>query len=517
MGGSMMLESLDFVSLTTAFFILLTVSILSSLFLLNPKIPLHYVWTHVRILSLPPIVALFALFFTHKSEDFGPWHFDSLSWLLALFVLTIGLIVQRYSVRYLLGDHSYRKYFALLTFTTVAGSVAWLSNDLRWLLACWGITLLGLTLLIRLKKEWKVARCAAVLAGRLFAFSWLILFFAIILLTQTTGHWQLSRILTQNSLAQLGAWERGSINFLLIAAVIIPAAQWPFHRWLLDSVVAPTPISAVMHAGIVNAGGIILTRFAPLFSGSTAQIVLLVLSGLSVLMGTGMMLVQVDYKRQLVGSTIAQMGFMLIQCALGAYWAAIIHAVLHGLFKATLFLQSGSAIRQHESRKGSALPPSYLWTTTGSILGFLGGIGFWLTSPGGFYQGLSAFIVGWSVAIAWAQLGSFESGRIGRSIGLSLFAGAAIVFLVIHTALYKLIHETVQKGIQPTASIAILILLFILLASSAVSVWLVRNRSLNYFAVIYLWLVRMSEPKNDLVESHPKYLIQSLSQGGHLR
>ena len=60
------------------------------------------------------------------------------------------------------------------------------------------------------------------------------------------------------------------------------------------------------------------------------------------------MLVQVDYKRQLVGSTIAQMGFMLIQCALGAYLAAIIHAVLHGLFKSTLFLQAGSAI--HHTR-----------------------------------------------------------------------------------------------------------------------------------------------------------------------
>ena len=61
------------------------------------------------------------------------------------------------------------------------------------------------------------------------------------------------------------------------------------------------------------------------------------------------MLVQVDYKRQLVGSTIAQMGFMLIQCALGAYLAAIIHAVLHGLFKSTLFLQAGSAIHHDET------------------------------------------------------------------------------------------------------------------------------------------------------------------------
>ena len=68
---------------------------------------------------------------------------------------------------------------------------------------------------------------------------------------------------------------------------------------------------------------------------------MLILSGVSILIGTGIMLVQVDYKRQLVGSTIAQMGFMLIQCALGAYVAAIIHAVLHGLFKSTFFFRQG--------------------------------------------------------------------------------------------------------------------------------------------------------------------------------
>ncbi len=120
------------------------------------------------------------------------------------------------------------------------------------------------------------------------------------------------------------------------------------QRWLIESIVAPTPVSAIMHAGLVNAGGIILTRFSPLFNGGIASIILLLLAGISVLIGTGISLVQVDYKRQLVGSTIAQMGFMLIQCALGAYIATIIHLILHGLFKATLFLQAGSAVQRHE-------------------------------------------------------------------------------------------------------------------------------------------------------------------------
>ena len=371
-----MLNSLDLVSLPTVFFILLGFSVLSALLLLFSRIPLNFVRIHIGIISLPPIVALLALVSNNGTVSFGPWRFDSLSWMLALFVLTIGLIVQRYSVRYLLGDRYYRKYFALLTLTTVADSVAWLSNDIRLLLVCWGATLLGLTLLIGLKREWLVARNASAISGRMFALSWFILLIAVIWVTHETGYWQLSLIFTSNSLSQLTSWERTCINLLLIVSVVIPAAQWPFQRWLLDSVVAPTPVSAVMHAGIVNAGGMILTRFAPLFSGDVAQIILLVMSSISVLIGTGMMLVQVDYKRQLVGSTIAQMGFMLIQCALGAYLAAIIHAVLHGLFKSTLFLQAGSAIRH--KKQLSHVNQSSLWTITGGGLGILVGISFWL-------------------------------------------------------------------------------------------------------------------------------------------
>ena len=271
-------------------------------------------------------------------------------------------------------------------------------------------------------------------------------------------------------------------------AVVIPAAQWPFQRWLLDSVVAPTPVSAVMHAGIVNAGGMMLTTFAPLFNGDVAQIILLILSSISVLMGTGIMLVQVDYKRQLVGSTIAQMGFMLIQCALGAYLAAIIHAVLHGLFKSTLFLQAGSAIHHGEPISQTAQPSINFLDNTGGILGLLVGIGVWLTSPREVYQLISALILGWSVSLAWTQLVAFGYGRIGRIAGFSLFAGAAIVYSIIHTAFHSLLHETVQKGIQPPAPVVILFL-FILLAGSAVGIWLARHRS-STFLCCYLSLAR---------------------------
>ncbi|MBU8919033.1 NADH dehydrogenase subunit 5 [Bacillus sp. FJAT-29953] len=499
---------LELISLPTAFFIILAVSLVSAFFLLWEKVPVYFVRYHIGIISLPPILALWGLFSSKHdgSVMYGPWRFDSLSLLLALFVLTIGVVVQRYSVRYLFGDRSYRKYFTLLTLTTFADTLVWLSNDLRILLICWGVTLLGLTLLIRLNKEWQVARKASASSGRIFLLSWLILLVAVIWITQTTGHWQLSAILEKNNLAQLASWEKTCISLLLIVAMIIPSAQFPFQGWLLDSVVAPTPVSAAMHAGIVNAGGLMFTRFAPLFNGGdTAQLILLVLSGVSVLMGTGIMLVHVDYKRQLVGSTIAQMGFMLIQCALGAYLAAIIHAVLHGLFKASLFLQAGSAIQHRETHsfKGRQFP--VLWTITGVVLGLIFSIGYWLNSGGEGYHIISTLILGWSVIFAWVGLVAFGSGRIGRVAGLAFLAGAVIMFKFIHTLLDSLLHETVLTGMQPPTPTVILAL-FILLGGSAFGLWLANNRSSTAFTVIYLWLVHLGEPHKDLVESHPKYL-----------
>ncbi|MEH7120008.1 NADH dehydrogenase subunit 5 [Neobacillus vireti] len=505
-----MFHFLELISLPTAFFFTLAISLLSGILLLYRRIPISFIRFHIGIISLPPIVALLGLVTNYGRVMFGPWCFDSLSWLLALFVLTIGLIVQRYSVRYLFGDRSYRKYFTLITITTSADTLTWISNDLHLLLICWGVTLLGLTWLIRLNKEWQVSRKAAAITGRLFLLSWLILALAVIWITQATGHWQLSLVLDKTNLAQLASWEKTCINLLLIVAMVIPSAQFPFQRWLLDSVVAPTPISAVMHAGIVNAGGLMLTSFAPLFSGDSAQMILLVLSSISVLLGTGIMLVHVDYKRQLVGSTIAQMGFMLIQCALGAYLAAIIHAILHGLFKASLFLQSGSAIHEKESFSITDRPLPYSWIITGGVLGLLTGIGYWLTSHGGGYQWISTFILGWSVTFAWGGLVAFGYGRVGRMAGFILLAGAALMFNIIHTALDNMLHETFLNGSQLPAYSTIMVL-FILLFGSSFCFWLANHRSSTLYTVIYLWLVHLGEPHKDLVESHPRYLVKYLS------
>ena len=111
--------------------------------------------------------------------------------------------------------------------------------------------------------------------------------------------------------------------------------------------------------------------FSPIFDNSIALTILLIISSMSVLIGSGISLVHVDYKRQLVGSTMSQMGFMLVQCAMGVYSAAIIHLILHGIFKATLFLQSGSVVRRFNIPTPPNIKKSYGWIILGRALALI--------------------------------------------------------------------------------------------------------------------------------------------------
>jgi NAD(P)H-quinone oxidoreductase subunit 5 len=209
------------------------------------------------------------------------------------------------------------------------------------------------------------------------------------------------------------------------------------------------------------------------------------------------------------------MGFMLIQCALGAYSAAIIHAVLHGFFKSSLFLQAGSAIQHKYSANKNNHSAPFLWKAAGGVLGLLVGIGYWLTSPEVGFPLISSITLGWSVSLAWTQLVVLGNGLFGKIIGFSLLTVAAAVYQMIHTAFAGILQEAVQKNIQPNAFEETLFL-FIFLLGSAFVLWLAHHRSSRFVTIVYLWFIRIGEPKNDSFESHPKYLTKHLSKGGHL-
>jgi NAD(P)H-quinone oxidoreductase subunit 5 len=117
------------------------------------------------------------------------------------------------------------------------------------------------------------------------------------------------------------------------------------HGWLLEVMETPTPVSALLHAGIINAGGFLVLRFAPVFAHAAGALdLLLVVGGITALFGGLVMLTQTSVKVSLAYSTIGQMGFMMLECGLGAFAAAWLHLIGHSLYKAHAFLSAGSGV-----------------------------------------------------------------------------------------------------------------------------------------------------------------------------
>ena len=147
-----------------------------------------------------------------------------------------------------------------------------------------------------------------------------------------------------------------AVAVLIVVSAIVRSALWPGPRWLSSTLAAPTPVSALLHAGVVNAGGLLLIRLSPLLV-STPGFPLALAAGLgtAALSSVGTV-VRSDVKGALVHSTMSQMGFMVAECAVGAYTLAVFHLVAHAMYKASLFLNSGDGIAATvRDRQSSAL------------------------------------------------------------------------------------------------------------------------------------------------------------------
>ena len=146
-------------------------------------------------------------------------------------------------------------------------------------------------------------------------------------------------------------------GLLVLVAAASRSASGPFYRWLPASVGAPTPSSALLHAGVVNGGAILLIKLGPeVGSLVPVAIATAVVGGLSCIFAEAVMLTRPDVKGRLAWSTIAQMGFTMLLCGLGLPLAAGLHLVAHGFYKGALFLGSGSSVRALTRSRRSPFP-----------------------------------------------------------------------------------------------------------------------------------------------------------------
>jgi NAD(P)H-quinone oxidoreductase subunit 5 len=296
------------------------------------------------------------------------FHFDTLTTIMMVLVAFIGCIVGIYASRYMQGDKRYYPFLGLLSLLILSVMLMVASDQLILLLLWWGISNFLLVRLMIHKPQWKAAKNSGWLAAGFFAVGFVFLACGFTLLYISTGQTSIQSILHSHDLTN--PLSTLALVFILLAAMS-QSAIWPFHRWLLSSLNSPTPVSAIMHAGLVNGGGFLLARFAPLYFLNPKLLTIIFILGIgTALIGTLWKLVQNDVKRMLACSTMAQMGFMFAQCGLGLFPAAIAHLFWHGLFKANLFLASPGA--GSKKRLETGYPPSFISLNLALLCGVLG-------------------------------------------------------------------------------------------------------------------------------------------------
>lgn len=311
--------------------------------------------------------------FSQKDVCFG-FLANEISWLMATLILFISAIVHQFSISYLAGDKNYRTYFLCLTMVTISTLLMAASDNIILLVLFWTVSNQILVVLMIHKAQWAPAKNAGMVASKTFAYGLIFLLAGIGVLAYESETLSLASIV-ENSHALSCSARVISLTFIILAASTQSGA-WPFHRWLISSLNSPTPVSSLMHAGLVNGGGVLLARFAPVFFQEDTLLQVLFVLGLATLILGGIWkLLQSDIKRMLACSTVTQMGFMFMQCGLGLFPAAFAHICWHGLFKAFLFLRSGSTITEN-GRANDKSERNLLAFFLACLCGVLGAFGF---------------------------------------------------------------------------------------------------------------------------------------------
>ncbi len=271
---------------------------------------------------------------------------DPLSAVMMLLVSFIGWVVLRYARTYMDGEARQGAFTGWLCATLAAVLLLVQAGGLAQLVAAWIATSLFLQKLLLFYPERVQARRAARKRFVIARIGDVALVCAAILLAYGFGTTQIAVILDAARAGEAlssGIWAAG----LIALAALLMSAQFPTHGWLTEVMETPTPVSALLHAGVINAGGFLLIRFADLMLLAPSVLAVLAMAGgFTALIGGLVMLTQPAVKTSLAWSTVAQMGFMTMQCGLALFPLALLHIVAHSLYKAHAFLDSGGAVER---------------------------------------------------------------------------------------------------------------------------------------------------------------------------
>ncbi|HEU4569337.1 MAG TPA: proton-conducting transporter membrane subunit, partial [Gemmatimonadales bacterium] len=296
---------------------------------------------------------------------------DALGAVMLALVAFIGAVVVRYSRRYLDGEARQARFVGGLALTLAAVMLLVVAGTLWQLAAAWIGTSLALHRLLLFYPERPGARRAARKKFVVARLGDAALLAALALLALAYGTTDLGTLLAraQDALAS-GVLPAGTTvaALLLVASAALKSAQFPTYGWLVEVMETPTPVSALLHAGILNGGPFLVARLAPAVSGAPAAMAALVLlGGATAAIASLAMTTQPSVKVALAYSSAAHMGFSLLLCGLGAFPLAVLHVVAHSCYTAHAFLPSASAV-EGAGAGARATPPA---TAPRILLGLL--------------------------------------------------------------------------------------------------------------------------------------------------
>lgn len=389
---------------------------------------------------------------------------DQLSILMFLMISIIGFVVVRFSKNYLDGDEGQKKFLTKLAFTIAFVQLLVLSGNIATILLAWIGTSIGLHQLLLFYPDRKKARLAArkkFVIARLGDLSLLSAFTFIYL---EIGSGNLNDIFNA-----LEAYTSDSLPFnieiagvLLVLSACLKSVQVPFHGWLLDVMETPTPVSALLHAGLLNAGPFLIIRFAYLIDlTSIAALTLVIVGAISALFGALVSTTQPSIKTALAYSSVGHMGFTLMVAGLGAYSASLLHLVAHSFYKAHAFLSSGSVIEKVQTK--NAIQYKRLGATWRILLGIVASV---------FLYAFTAYLWGVNQNTAFQllliggiiffgvlslQVNSIDSNNIKRSMIYILISSLFVIncFFGFEWAISELIGSQVPPIKVPTRSMLV--------------------------------------------------------------
>ena len=315
--------------------------------------------------------------------------YDPLSALFLLLITGVGSLIHVYSIGYMAHDPRRRRFFGYLNLFVASMLLLVLSENYLGLFLGWEGVGLASYLLIGF---WQHKPSAAAAAKKAFVINRvgdmgmstaIMMFFVTFGSTSFTVISRNAPGASENELTILG--------LLLLLGACAKSAQFPLQAWLLDAMEGPTPVSALIHAAtMVTAGVYLIVRSNFIFEAAPhAQTAVVVVALISILWGAAIGCAKDDIKKGLAGSTMSQIGYMMLGAGLGAagYAFAIFHLLTHGFFKANMFLGAGSVMHgmdddvdmRHYGALRKMMPVTFLTFAMGylAIIGFPGFSGFW--------------------------------------------------------------------------------------------------------------------------------------------